>query len=285
LDELIKGTAKGAPLLVVGVSCPALAAGAAHIHACRPTAAVALGRALGGALMLSAMLKEGQRIILQVAGDGPLGGIVAEADAAGCARGYVKQPGVDLFLPDGKLDVGGAVGAGFLHVVRDLGVRQNYRGSVPLQSGEIADDLAHYLHVSEQIPSAVALGVFVEPDGNVSAAGGYMLQVLPGANDLMLEFLEHRIAETKPVTSMLRDGMTPEEMLREAIGIPFDILERKEPRLSCPCSRVRVLNALAALPLADREELAGKGEPVRVTCEFCRTTYEIPPSSLAIGNI
>jgi molecular chaperone Hsp33 len=279
-DHLIKGTAKGAPLLVVALSCPALAAEAARIHGCRPTAAVALGRSLGGALLLSAMLKEGQRVILQVAGDGPLGGIVAEADAFGHARGYVKHPEVDLFLPDGKLDVGGAVGAGFLHVVRDLGVRQNYRGSVPLQSGEIAADLAHYLHVSEQVPSAVALGVFVEKDGAVDVAGGYMLQALPGADDLMLEFLEHRIAETKPVTAMLRDGMTPEEMLKEAIGIPFDVLERKEPRLACPCSRERVLNALAALPLADRDELADKGEPIVVTCEFCRTVYEITPETI-----
>lgn len=279
-DQLIKGTAKGAPLLVVSLSCPALAAEAARIHGCRPTAAVALGRSLGGALLLSAMLKEGQRVILQVAGDGPLGGIVAEADAVGRARGYVKHPEVDLYLPDGKIDVGGAVGAGFLHVVRDLGVRQNYRGSVPLQSGEIAADLAHYLHVSEQVPSAVALGVFIDKGGIVGEAGGYMLQALPGADDLMLEFLEHRIAETKPVTAMLRDGMSPEEMLKEAIGIPFDILERKEPKLSCPCSRERVLNALAALPLADRDELAEKGEPIVVTCEFCRTTYEITPEAI-----
>ncbi|HEY3489135.1 MAG TPA: Hsp33 family molecular chaperone HslO [Candidatus Deferrimicrobiaceae bacterium] len=279
-DQLIKGTAKGAPLLVVGVSCTAAVAEAARIHDCHPTAAVALGRALGGALLFSAMLKEGQRVILQVAGDGPLGGIVAEGDAAGRTRGYVKQPHADLYLPDGRIDVGGAVGKGILSVVRDLGVRQNYRGSVPMQTGELAEDLAHYLHVSEQIPSAVALGVFIDPDGSVGAAGGYMLQALPGADDLMLEFLEHRITETKPVTAMLRDGMTPEEMLKEAIGIPFDILERKEPRYFCPCSRERVLNALAALPMADREELSEKGEPVVVTCEFCRTVYEITPEAI-----
>lgn len=279
-DQMIKGTARGAPLLLVGLSCAALASEAARIHGCRPTAAAALGRALGGALLLSAMLKGGQRVILQVAGDGPLGGIVAEADAGGHCRGYVKGPETDLFLPDGKLDVGGAVGEGLLHVIRDLGIRQRYQGSVPIQSGEIALDLAHYLHVSEQIPSAVALGLFVEPDGAVGAAGGYMLQALPGADDLMLEFLEHRLAETPPVTSMLLEGMTPEEMLKEAVGIPFDILERKEPRLACPCSRERVLGALAALPMADREELAGKGEPVSVTCEFCRTAYEVAPSEL-----
>jgi molecular chaperone Hsp33 len=279
-DELIKGTARGAPLLVVGLSCPALAGEAARVHGCRPTAAAALGRALGGALLLSATLKEEQRVILQLSGDGPLGGLVAEGDAAGRARGYVKNPDVDLFLPDGKLDVGGAVGEGFLNVVRDLGLRQRYQGSVPLQTGEIAADLAHYLHASEQIPSAVALGVFVEKDGSVGAAGGYLVQALPGADEMLLEFLEQRLAEARPVSTMLLDGMTAAEMLKDAIGVPFDVLERKEPRLACPCSRDRVLGALAALPMADRDELAEKGEPVVVTCEFCRTVYEISPGTI-----
>lgn len=283
-DQLVKGTAKGVPLLLVGLSCSGLAAEAARIHGCRPTAAAALGRALGGALLLSAMLKEGQRVILRVAGDGPLGGIVAEADAAGSARGYVKRPEVDRYRPDGRIDVGGAVGEGLLHVVRDLGLRQRYQGSVPLQTGEIALDLAHYLNVSEQIPSAVALGVFVEPDGSVGAAGGYMVQALPGADDLVIEFLEHRLAEAKPATTMLLDGMTPEEMLREAVGVRFDILERREPVLRCPCSRARVLDALAALPAADRDEMVARGEPVVVTCEFCRTVYEIPPAELLPGD-
>jgi molecular chaperone Hsp33 len=280
MDQLIKGTAKGAPLLLVAVSCTDVAAEAARVHEAGPTATVALGRALGGALLLSAMLKEGQRVILRIAGDGPLGGIMAEADALGRARGYMKNPGAELFLPDGRVDVGGAVGSGLIEVVRDLGMRQTYRGSVPIRSGEIAEDLAHYLHASEQIPSAVALGVFLESGGVAGAAGGYMLQSLPGADDLMLEFIEHRLAESKPVTTMLRDGMSPEEMLKEVVGIPFDILERKTPRFGCPCSRERVLDALTALPAADRAELAGRGEAVAVTCEFCRKRYEIDPSEL-----
>jgi molecular chaperone Hsp33 len=273
MDGLLKGIAKDEPLLVVGLVDTEAVETAKTVHDTYPTASAALGRVMSGALLLSSLLKTGQKVILQAAGDGPLHGIVAEADSAGRVRGYVKRPHVHLGLKDGKLDVGRAVGRGYLNVIKDLGLKEFYRGIVPLQTGEIAMDLAYYLNTSEQIPAAVSLGVYVDTDNSVKASGGYLVHPMPGASEDAIERLENRLKKIRPVSSMILDGMGPREIMEEAAGLPIDVRERKEVSFHCPCSRNRVLDAIAALGKAEIGELVGKSEPVKVECHFCRKEY------------
>lgn len=280
MDQLVKGTVKDAPLLVVGLVDTELVRRATELHDTFPTASAAFGRSLSGALLLASVLKEGQRVILQLSGDGPLKSVVAEADWAGRARGYVRRPHIHLGPRDGKLDVGRAIGAGTLNVIRDLGLRQQYQSSVPLQTGEIASDLAYYLQTSEQVPSAVSLGVFVDTDNAVKASGGFMIQVMPGADDETLSYLEGRLPAVRPVSEMIRDGLGAEDIVREAVGLPLEIGERKVPDWFCPCTRERVLAALSTLGPKDIEELSEKGEAVEVRCEFCKAEYFVTPEEL-----
>jgi molecular chaperone Hsp33 len=275
MDVLMKGITRGEPLLVVGLVDTAAVEKAKSVHDTYPTASAALGRVLSGALLLSALLKDGQKVMLQVAGDGPLHGVLAEADWAGRVRGYVKRPHVHLGVKDGKLDVGRAIGAGYLNVIKDLGIREYYRGTVPLQTGEIATDLAYYLNASEQLPAAVSLGVYVDADNSVKASGGFLVHPLPGASEDAIGRLEDRLRRTRPVSAMILAGMGPREIMEEAAGLPIDIRERKEVSFHCPCSKDRVLDAIAALGRAEIDELIKKGEPAKVECHFCRTEYVV----------
>jgi len=280
MDGLQKGIAKDEPLLVVGLVDTEAVETAKSVHDTYPTASAALGRVMSGALLLSSLLKTGQKVILQAAGDGPLHGIVAEADSAGRVRGYVKRPHVHLGLKDGKLDVGRAVGKGYLNVIKDLGLKEYYRGIVPLQTGEIAMDLAYYLNASEQIPAAVSLGVYVDTDNSVKASGGYLVHPMPGASEDAIERLEKRLKKIRPVSSMILDGMGPREIMEEAAGLPIDVRERKEVSFHCPCSRNRVLDAIAALGKAEIGELVGKSESAKVECHFCRKEYAVSRAEL-----
>lgn len=271
----MKGIARDEPLLVVGLVDTAAVEKAKSVHDTYPTASAALGRVISGALLLSALLKEGQKVMLQVAGDGPLHGILAEADSAGRVRGYVKRPHVHLGVKDGKLDVGRAIGTGYLNVVKDLGIREYYRGIVPLQTGEIATDLAYYLNTSEQLPAAVSLGVYVDTDNSVKASGGFLVHPLPGASQDAIGQLENRLKGIRPVSAMILAGMGPREIMEEAAGLPIDIREQKEVSFHCPCSKDRVLDAIAALGRTEIDELIRKGEPAMVECHFCRTEYVV----------
>ncbi len=245
------------------------------IHDTYPTASAVLGRTISGAILLSSLLKEGQRVILQVVGDGPIKGIVAEADWLCRVRGYVKRPHIHLGLKDGKLDVGRAVGKGFLNVIKDLGLREPYQGSVSLQTGEIATDLAYYFNTSEQIPAAVSLGVHVDVDNSVKASGGFMVQVLPGVKDETIEYLEKRLKGLRPVSSMILEGLGPKEIMEEAVGLPVDVLESKEVLYYCPCNKDRVLDTIVTLGKEDMQDIACRGETVEVECQFCKTEYTI----------
>ncbi|MCL4477165.1 MAG: Hsp33 family molecular chaperone HslO [Nitrospirae bacterium] len=280
MDLLLKGIAKEEGLLVVSLVSTETVEKARLIHDTYPTATAAFGRVLGGALLLSSLLKEGQKVILQVSGDGPLKEMVAEADWLCRVRGYVKRPHIHLELKDEKLDVGRAVGKGIMHVIKDLGLREYYRGSVPLQTGEIATDLAYYLTASEQIPAAVSLGVFVDTDNAVKASGGFMIHVLPGATDETLRYLKERLKKFPPVSSMIREGCGPEEIMEKAMGLPVEVLERKEVHYYCPCSRDRVLDTLVALGEKDMNELAEKDERVNVQCRFCMKEYSVSREEL-----
>jgi molecular chaperone Hsp33 len=273
MDGLMKGIAKDEPLLIVGLVDTDAVEKAKSVHDTFPTASAALGRVMSGALLLSSLLKDGQKVILQASGDGPLHGIVAEADWAGRVRGYVKRPHVHMGVTDGKLDVGRAVGKGYLNVIKDLGVREYYRGIVPLQTGEIAADLAYYLNASEQLPAAVSLGVYVDVDNSVKASGGFLVHPLPGAGENAIGRLEDRLKGIRPVSAMILDGMGPQEIMEEAAGLPVEILERKEVRFHCPCTKERVLDAIAALGRVEIDGLIRKGEAAKVECHFCRTEY------------
>jgi molecular chaperone Hsp33 len=282
MDVLVKAMAQDEPVLVVALVDTETVEKARVLHDTFPTATAALGRTMSAALLLSSLLKDGQKVIVQVAGDGPLHGVVAEADAQCRVRSYIKQPHVHLGLKDGKLDVGRAIGKGFFNVIKDLGLRDYYQGSVPLQTGEIATDLAYYLKNSEQIPAAVSLGVYVETDNAARASGGFMIQSLPGAGDEVIDYLEDRLKRVRQVSTMIREGLGPEQIIEEALGLPFKILEEKAVRYYCHCTRGRVLDAIASIGRQDIEDLIKKDETVQVQCEFCKTEYPVARAELEV---
>jgi len=245
-------------------------------HTTSATATAALGRSLTAAALLGAGLKDGQTVLLRVLGDGPIGGVIAQADAEGHVRGYAVHPDADLPQTNGrKLDVGGLVGRrGMLHVTRDLGLRTAYHGSAPLVSGEIAEDLASYLVTSEQIPSVVALGVLVAPDLRVLAAGGLCLQVLPGTRAGVVDALEARARRLPPITQMMSAGRTPEEILAACLGdLDPHIGDRTPLAFHCRCSRERVEGTLCLLGVEELETLLAQEGRAEVTCRFCGDRY------------
>lgn len=278
-DSLIHAVAASGTLMAVAASTRETLQEAQRRHGTWPTAAAALGRTLTGAVLLSALLKsEGQRVMVQVSGDGPLGLVVAEATAAAAGvlvRGYVQNPRTDPpRVRRGKLDVVAAVGQGTLWVVKDLGLREPYRGSVPLVSGEIAEDLAYYLVRSEQTPSLVALGVLVEPDGSVSAAGGVMVQAFPGADDETLRRLEGRARSMPPISSQLEHGRGPEEILHGLVGdLSPQVLDSRPVSFQCRCSRERLAGALRSLGKEMLTELEQEDGQAEVVCRFCGERY------------
>lgn len=246
-------------------------------HGTSPTASAALGRALTGGALLGSLLKKEQRVALRFEGNGPLRKILVEADSRGAVRGYVGAPDADLPPRSGKLDVSGVLGRkGLLVVTKDLRMKEPYSGMVELRSGEIAEDLAHYLAESEQIPSAVALGVYVEPDKSVTAAGGFMVQSFPPRNEEMVEEMIRQIGKIPPVTDLLRRGKSPEQVLEQIFqGIPFDFLLQHDLSFECGCSKERVERALITL---GRDEIATILENLGqadVRCEFCLQSYHL----------
>jgi molecular chaperone Hsp33 len=254
----------------------------ARRHGTAPTATAALGRVLTAAGLLGVALKRGQTVMVRILGDGPLGGVLAESDSVGTVRGYVANPEVHLPLtPSGKLDVGRAVGRGTIHVTLDLGMRVPYQGSVPLVSGEIAEDVASYLVVSHQIPSVVALGVMVAPTERVIAAGGLIVQVMPGADDHLVSYLEQRARVLPPVTSMISTGRTPEEMVEAVMGtIVSRVVERGPVRFRCRCSRQKVQRVLIGLGAAELREILADQGMVEVRCNFCSARYRFAAAAV-----
>ncbi|OAQ21689.1 Hsp33 family molecular chaperone HslO [Thermosulfurimonas dismutans] len=270
---VVRGLAREGSFRVLAVECREVVEEVRRLQGLSPTATAALGRAIAGVALLAADLKAG-RVMLQINGGGPLGEILAEGDAEGNLRGTVANPWVHPEPQAGKLAVGAAVGKnGFLSVVRDLGLKEPYQGSVALVSGEIARDLAYYLTVSEQIPSAVALGVLVDTDGSVKEAGGFMVQRMPSASEEDITAAEKALSEVPAVTEMLSEGLKPEEILERLFPGRIEILGKKELRYRCRCSRERVEAALAALGKEELEEMLRKGEPAQVSCHFCRKEY------------
>lgn len=275
MDQIVKAILKEDPVLIVSLIDTETIEKARLIHDTFPTATAALGRVISGALLLASTLKDNQKVTLQIKGDGPLREIIAEADSLYRVRTYIKRPHIHMGLKDGKLDVGRAIGKGFINVIRDLGLREIYQSSVPLQTGEIATDLAYYLNASEQIPSAVSLGVYVERDNSVKASGGFMIQRLPGARDEVISFIERKLSSIKTVSTMILEGLNPVQIIEEAVGLPVEILNQSEITYYCPCSKERVLDAIAALGRNEIEDMIRRGEDIEITCRFCGRRYEM----------
>lgn len=248
-------------------------------HDLFPTAAAALGRLLTAAAMLASALKDDERILLQVMGDGPLGPVVAESDAHLRVRGYVGDPAVHLPLNgEHKLDVAAAVGKGHLYVVRDMGLKEPYRAAVPLVSGEIARDIAYYLAVSEQTPAAVALGVLVSPDGSIASAGGWMVTPMPGADPSLVADIERRSERAEPVSraaSRLEKGSSPAQLLVQAVleDMQPQVLSESAVVFACPCSRSRFEAGLVALGRQELTSLSTEQDSVELRCRFCGRRY------------
>ncbi len=256
---------------------------AAEIHHSTPTATAALGRGLTAASLMGNMQKvEEGSLTLQIRGGGPLGSMVCVSDGVGNVRGYVQNPQLPLMEKyPGKLDVGAAVGTdGMLTVIRDLQMKEPYVGSTALVSGEIAEDVTAYFAQSEQIPTACALGVLVERDLSVQAAGGYLFQLLPGAPDAVIDQLEAGIRQAGPVTGMLSRGMTPEEILL-AVCPDMQMLETTPVAYRCYCSRQRVQGALVSLGRQELADIVRAGETVHVGCQFCDADYQFTPQEIA----
>ncbi|MBR0373133.1 MAG: Hsp33 family molecular chaperone HslO [Mogibacterium sp.] len=276
-DYIVRATAAGETVRAFAVRSTDLVAVARETHHTFPVVTAALGRLLSAGAMMGAMMKGDRDILtLQIKGDGPIGQLTVTADSHGNVKGFPANPSVDIPTKRaGKLDVGGAVGNGFLTVIMDLGLKEPYNGQVELQTGEIGDDLAYYYTVSEQTPSAVGLGVMVDTDSSVKQAGGFILQVMPDAAEETIAALEAKVAGAAPVTTMMEQGMTPEDILQYYLGdLDLVILEKQPVRFYCDCSKHRVARALATIRTEDLDEIVRAGEEVEVKCYFCNTAYK-----------
>ena len=277
-DILTKGTAEG--VRIYALCTTNLVQEAAIRHHTSHLASAALGRAMNGALLLAATMKDNERIALRLKGDGPIGDVVADAEGTH-VRGYVGDPDVFLPLKNGKLDVGGAIGAGNIIVTRYLQNAEPFTGYAELVDGEIASDLTNYLYTSEQTPSSVALGVLVNKEGQVIASGGYFIQAMPGCAEETLAQLEENISLTPYVTQLLELGYTPEKMIETiARGLDVTIQESIELSYKCRCSREKILGALATLGQEDISAMS-QDEETEVHCQFCNETYKFSGEEIA----
>ncbi len=283
-DEIVRTITADGMVKATAITGRALVERARTIHTLLPMATAALGRALMGASMMGDMLKEEKgAVTLQIKGGGPLGTVLAVSDHQGNVRGYVQNPHVDLMEKyPGKLDVGAAVGQdGTLTVIKDLGMKEPYVGSIGLFSGEIADDLAMYFVESEQIPTACALGVLVGTDQSVTAAGGYLIQLLPGAGEETITRIEEGVKRLGPVSPALERGLDGEGLLRAVLeGTQLEILEKHPVEYRCYCSRDRVTRALISMGRGELASLIEEQGQAELTCQFCDKVYRYTKEEL-----
>ncbi len=283
-DYLVRGMTMDGFVKVVAIRSTEMVRRGAQIHGTTPNATAAFGRALTAASMMGNMQKvDNGSMTLQIKGGGPIGTIVCVSDPTGNVRGYVSEPKVPLVEKfPGKLDVGATVGVdGTLTVIRDLQMKEPYVGSVELVSGEIGDDVTAYFAQSEQTPTACALGVLVDRDQSVKVAGGYLLQLLPGAPDEVIDKLEEGIRRAGAVTAMLEQGMTPEDILGAVAGdLGVVFMETTEVSYKCYCSRERVTSALISLGKKELAEIREEGKDFPVECQFCDTVYAFTPADI-----
>lgn len=272
-DYLVKAYAFDGTVRIYAANTTNLVAHAQKIHDLWPTSAAAFGRLLTTSVIMGAMYKGDQELTIRVDGDGPLGGMVATTNANGEVRGYVSNNHVFLQYNSGKLNVGQAVGNGFIHVTKDLKVRDMFTSSSEIQTGEIAEDFAYYFTVSEQIPSAVGLGVLVNDDNTVLASGGFILQVMPGCKPETLDKIESVLKTIKPVSEMIKDGYSPEDIIKAIADDDFKLLEELDLEYKCSCSRKKFEKGLISLGVKELTKLKEEKEDVETVCQFCNTKY------------
>lgn len=283
-DYMVNAITTNGAIRVIAADTTQLCAKAQKIHKMMPTAAAALGRALTAAAIMGSMQKSrDDSITLQFNGGGPIGRVLAVGNGSAEVKGYVDNPLVDLPLNDkGKLDVGGAVGKdGMLSIVRDLGLKEPYVGQVPLVNGEIAEDITFYYANSEQIPTAVALGVLIDVDYTVKAAGGFILQLLPGAYDEDIDNVEKTVASISSVTQMLENGKTPEDIVRALLSdYEIEYFDNETPKYVCDCSRERTDRALISIGKEELEKIINEDQKAEITCHFCDKVYKYTKKEL-----
>ena len=274
-DYIVRATAANAQIRAFAASTTELVEEARSRHNTSPVATAALGRLLTAGAMMGSMMKNPTDVLtLQVQCGGPIGGMTVTADSQGEVKGYVHNPDVMLPPKNGKLDVGGALGQGFLNVIKDMGLKEPYSGQTILQTGEIAEDLTYYFATSEQVPSSVGLGVLMEKDNTVRCAGGFIVQVMPFIDEEVLSKLEENIQKIQSVTAMLDNGHTPEEMLEQVLeGLDVEITDTLPAKFECNCSKERIEKAIISVGKKEIQEMIDDGKDIEVKCHFCNTAY------------
>ena len=282
-DYIVRATAADGQIRAFAANTKDVVETARKDHNTSPVATAALGRLLTGGAMMGIMMKGDKDVLtLQIKCSGPIGGLTVTSDSKGRVKGYVNHP--EVMLPanaQGKLDVGGALGLGVLSVIKDLGLKEPYVGQTELKTGEIGDDLTYYFATSEQIPSAVGLGVLVDKDLSVRQAGGFIIQLMPFTSDEVIEKLENKIREIASVTEMLEQGMTPEQILEEILGdFGLEISDKIPAAFECDCSKERVSRAISTLSKKDLDSIINDGEAIEVKCQFCNKAYHFDVDEL-----
>lgn len=278
-DKIIRGTAKNGMVRFIGGITTNLVNEGTSLHECTPVASAALGRMLTACALMGVQLKSDKEVVtLKIDGGGELRGVTVTGHSDGSVKGFIGNPNVDLPLkPNGKLDVSGAVGTnGLLYVIKDLGLKDPYVGQVPIYTGEIAEDLAYYFTVSEQTPSAVSLGVLVDKDLSIKASGGFIIQMMPDADELLADIITYRLQEMKPITTLIDEGMTIEEIIEDVfLDMDPKILDSIEPEYKCDCSKERIEKALISIGEEELRNIYDDGKDEEVVCHFCNRKYKI----------
>lgn len=282
-DYIIRATAANDQIRAFAAVTTEMVETAREHHNTSPVATAALGRLLTAGAMMGSMMKgEKDVLTLQIKAGGPLQGITVTADSQGNVKGYVGNP--DVCIPansKGKLDVAGAVGPGFLTVIKDMGLKEPYSGQVMLQTCEIAEDLAYYFATSEQVPSAVGLGVLMNKNNTVRQAGGFIVQLMPFAEEEVISRLEQNVQKINSVTNLLEEGHTPESLLEKVLeGFDVQINEKMDTRFRCNCSKERVAKALISIGRKELNEMIQEGKPIEMNCHFCNTNYNFTVEEL-----
>ena len=283
MDYIVRAVAADKQIRAFAITSREMVETARQHHNTSPVATAALGRLLTGGAMMGVMMKgEKDMLTLMMKGDGPINGVTVTADSKGHVKGYVGNPNV--LIPAnyaGKLDVGAAIGYGTLTVIKDMGLKEPYVSQVPLGTSEVAEDLTYYFASSEQVPSAVGLGVLMSKDNTVKQAGGFIVQLMPFADEEVINKLEERVNNISSVTEMLEKGMTPEDILKEVMGdMDVEFTDKIEIGFVCNCGKEKIAKALAGISKKDMDEIINDGKEIEVKCDFCNTTYKFSVEEL-----
>ena len=283
MDYIVRAVAADKQIRAFAITSREMVETARQHHNTSPVATAALGRLLTGGAMMGVMMKgEKDMLTLMMKGDGPINGVTVTADSKGHVKGYVGNPNV--LIPAnyaGKLDVGAAIGYGTLTVIKDMGLKEPYVSQVPLGTSEVAEDLTYYFASSEQVPSAVGLGVLMSKDNTVKQAGGFIVQLMPFADEEVINKLEERVNNISSVTEMLEKGMTPEDILKEVMGdMDVEFTDKIETGFVCNCGKKKIAKALAGIIKKDMDEIINDGKEIEVKCDFCNTTYKFSVEEL-----